>query len=330
MVDEVLAGYTLSHDMIRIEVDDPLIRAYIATFLQTPTGQALLRRNMSGSVIDHLTVTDVKGVPVPFLSQDAVASIGGVALDAITRTERARLELLQLADAMAQALPMPSSEGLGRHGWSLRSGAVRGRLDAAFHDPLVAEVREQIGSAGGGQVRDVARAIKPPRYRRFYVDEGHGTPVLSGRQLLQARPINLRYVSDRSFKDRSEYELASGMTVFGGVGRAEGRLGSPVMITSTRSGWLASEDVVRLQPHDGTAPGALWLSVASPQVQLQLRALTFGSVVDHLAAEDVDAVLLPPVPGELAARAETAWWEFDAVSVLTEAAIAQFEAALAA
>jgi len=223
VVDEVLAGYTLSHDMIRIEIDDPQVRFYVATFLQTPTGQALLRRNMSGSVIDHLTVPDVKGVPVPFVSVGLRNRISQLMEEATYKAQRARRDLLQLAELMQNSMPMPSAEGLGRHGWTLTSHAVGSRLDAAYHDPLVAIVREQMRCAGGHAVSEWARAIKPPRYRRFYVAEGHGRPVLSGRQLLQARPINLRYVSDRSFKNSSDYELTTGMIIFGGVGRAEGR-----------------------------------------------------------------------------------------------------------
>ncbi len=97
------------------------------------------------------------------------------------------------------------------------------------------------------------------------------------------------------------------MTIFGGVGRAEGRLGAPALITSSRAGWLASEDVVRLEPSAGAHPGALWLATATPQVQLQLRALTFGSVVDHLAAQDVDRILVPPVEDDMADQVLDAW-----------------------
>ena len=46
-----------------------------------------------------------------------------------------------------------------------------------------------------------------------------------------------------------------------------------------------------------------------------LPALTFGSVVDHLAAEDVAKIDLPQVPDDLARRAEIAWQCFDEAEV---------------
>jgi hypothetical protein len=108
--------------------------------------------------------------------------------------------------------------------------------------------------------------------------------VLSGRQLLQVEPINLRRVSDRSFKTPTEYVLKPGMTIFGASGRSEGRQGSPALITEDRVGWLASDDVMRLRPLPGVKPAGLWLAVATPQAQVQIKALSFGSVVDHMIA----------------------------------------------
>jgi hypothetical protein len=328
LVDEPLADFTVSHDMIRIEIGDEPMRLYVLAFLQTPTGQALLRRNMSGSVIDHLTVRDVGDVPLPMPRggywPDAVATMRTITTD----IAEARLELQALLQAMADLHPMPSPQGLSRHGWTFPSRAFSGRLDAAHHDPLVLTVRAELRREGGARLGDLATALKPPRYRRFYVAAGHGRPVLSGRQLLQLQPINLRHVSDRSFKQADDYVLTTGMTIFGGVGRAEGRLGSPALIGPHRSGWLASEDVVRLRPHGNTSAGGLWLASATPQAQLQLRSLTFGSVVDHLAAEDVAGIVLPPVPDALALRAESAWARFDLAEARLGEVVAQVEANL--
>ncbi len=122
--------------------------------------------------------------------------------------------------------------------------------------------------------------------------------------------MNLRYVSDRSFRDPAAYELAAGMTVFGAVGRSEGRQGTPALVTAERYGWLASNDVMRLRPRAGVRPAALWLAVAAAQTRLQINALSFGSVVDHMNPWDVEDLMLPPVGDDLAEEAEQAWEEF--------------------
>lgn len=321
LVDDTLARFTLSHDMIRVDIGEEDLRLYVLAYLQTPTGQALLRRGMSGSVIDHITVREVGDVPVLLPEGPAATAIIARMREAQADLSEARTTLGRLVDEMGQRFPMPSSAGLNRQGWTLRSRDVGGRLDAAFHDPLVRTVQAQLREAGAPAVADLGRAIKPSRYRRFYVERDHGRPVLSGRQLLQVRPINLRHVSDRSFANAEDYVLTEGMTIFGGVGRAEGRLGAPALITAERTGWLASEDVVRLQPLDQSAAGAMWLATSTPQVQLQLRALTFGSVVDHLAAEDVDRILLPPVDADAGTSAWRAWQQLGRAEALIESCL---------
>ena len=160
------------------------------------------------------------------------------------------------------------------------------------------------------------------------MEPGHGRPILSGRQLLQLEPVNLRYVSDRSFKDPADYELTAGMTVFGAVGRSEGRQGAPALITAERDGWLASNDVMRLRPRAGIRPAALWLAIAAGQTRLQINALSFGSVVDHMNPWDVEDLLLPPVADHLALEAEAAWQQFGLAGSAVTLASSIIEAAL--
>ena len=79
---------------------------------------------------------------------------------------------------------------------------------------------------------------------------------------------------------------------------------------SSAASWLASNDVMRLSPRAGVRPGALWLATASRQTRLQINALSFGSVVDHMNPWDVENILVPPVPDHDAATAEDAWDSF--------------------
>jgi hypothetical protein len=55
MVDRWLSRFALSHDMIRIEIDDEDTRHYVLAYINSDVGQELFRRDMTGSVIDHLT-----------------------------------------------------------------------------------------------------------------------------------------------------------------------------------------------------------------------------------------------------------------------------------
>jgi hypothetical protein len=200
-----------------------------------------------------------------------------------------------LSAILARVAEGDSSTGDPWTWWSIRASACGDRLDAGHHHPAVRDSRLRVQGAGGVTLGTLAEAILPIRYKRYYVDRGHGRPIVSGRQLLQPEPVNLRYVSDRSFRNPSDYEIRAGYTVFGAVGRSEGRQAWPALVTDDRDGWLASNDVMRLIPREGVRPGAVWLGVATPQVQAQIEALSFGSVVDHMNPWDVEAVLVPAI-----------------------------------
>jgi len=328
IADADIAEFALSHDMIRIDAPNEEDQLYLLIFLKSRTGQALLRRNMSGSVIDHITTRDVAGLPVPLVADDLRAEIVKCAGAAVAASAAARTRLRLTVLEQERRLPTPRRDPAHRQGWTLSSRLVDDRLDAAFYDPLIRASVEQVRDSGGVRCRDLAQAFLPLRYKRFYVQPGHGRRILSGRQILQADPVNLRHVSDRSFRVPALYELHPGMTVFGAVGRSEGRQGTPALVTDDRAGWLASNDVMRLTPRPGVNPAALWLAIAAGQTRLQINALSFGSVVDHMNPQDVESLILPPVDDDLAAATEQAWGDFATANSILNATVERLESAL--
>ncbi len=328
--DEHIAQFALSHDMIRIEISELQMRGYVLVFLKTPTGQALLRRGKSGSVIDHLTTSDVAAIPVPLLPDATRRKIVEHANRSLSATAEARARLAALLAAQRATLPMPIRPTCLQDGWSLSAGALRDRIDAAYYDPLVAAARAQVAAAGGIRCGDLAQASLPVRYKRYYVTLGHGRPILSGRQLLQFEPINLRHVSDRSFREPEEYVIRSGMTIFGADGRAEGSQGAAALVTEDRSEWLASNHVMRLIPRSNVRPGALWLAISAKQSRVQINTLSFGSVVDQVSPVDVEEILVPSIDDEAAQETEDAWQLFAEAGAEMREAVSLMEAQLIA
>lgn len=328
VTDRYLERFVLSHDMLRIDVDNDVDRGAIWAFLSSSVGQAILRQRMSGSVVDHLTVDDLASLEIPELDETLRSQVGGIAHRSLVLVEAARLELSALVAEYESRLPDCQPEGWKRDGWTVTSSSLSDRLDAAYYDPVASNAREALLDSGGGAVGDIARALLPGRYTRYYVGKDFGKPILSGTQLLQYEPINLKYISERSFKNPEEMILEDGMVCFGADGRWEGRLGWPAYVTSDRAGWLASNHVMRLRPKEGVQSGWLWLAMATRLVQDQIVALPYGSVVDATRPEDVESVILPPVEASLGKRATRAWQRFDEARALKHQAVAKIESML--
>jgi hypothetical protein len=212
--------------------------------------------------------------------------------------------------------------------WVVPAQHFEGRLDAAFHDPIVHETRKSLTQLGGVTVNQVADVFKPAgRYKTCYVEPEYGRPLLSGAQLLQTSPINLKYMSSSVFKNIELYELKAGWIVYPADGRAEEELGTPVLITVDRDGWLASGHIGRIVPKKGVDSGWLFLALRTLHAQLQIKARASGSVVDSTFPEDMREVVLPP-PLQIDFDINLAWADMATAQALEEEASRDVDNAL--
>jgi len=323
-----LAAFAISHDLVRIEIDDATDRLTALAYLRTEQGKRAIARDRAGSVIDHLTPGQVAAVPIPDIAAaPEIARLVGRA-QRLRDIARRRLQTLQKRTEAAVSMVAPPKL---RDGWTVPSSSLMGRTDAAFYDPFVTATREHLGAVGAPAIGDLARVEKPGgRYSPRYVAPVHGEPLLSGRQILQWFPIALKHVAVISFRDVAPYRLASGTIVYQADGRAEEGLGTPSVVTAARAGWLASGHVGRLVAREGQHWGAIYLGLASRQGQAQIRAAASGSVVDSTFPADMEAVLVPPVTPAMATSAERAWSALAAADDLERRATELVESSLVA
>lgn len=328
IADDYLARFALSDDMVRITIPDESDRFYTLAFLQSAIGQHLLRGDLNGSVIDHLSVPQVSAIRVPFIAS-IVTKVAALMRSATETRERSRIALHGAVEALNSTFESERGAPL-REGWTARAAMLGTRLDAAYHSTHVRTIRAKVLETGGVELGDVATITKPGgRYKTYYVGPGHGTPLVSGRQLLQADVIGAKNISSRSIPDGAGYELTRGVICFQADGRAEESLGYPCMVTAERDGWFASGHVARATPKSDDDSGWLWAAIASDAVQEQIAALACGSVVDALYPEDLVSVVLPPRHLVDSAAVEAAWQGFADAAAKMAKARQTVEAALA-
>lgn len=328
MADAWLARFALSHDMIRIEIADEDMRAYVLAYMNSRTGQEVLRRDMTGSVIDHLTARHVAAQDIPIVAASAIAAVVSKTKKALRLRETARLELNDEIKKFDAELSSLKRRAPLKDGWTVRASKLAGRLDAAFYDPLVATARRQVQKQDAMPVREVARVVVLGRYKRLYSDSENGLPIISGAQLLQSRPVHLQHILPSSFDDVEEFKLRAGWICYPSDGRAEEALGTPVVVTRDREGWLASNMVGRIIPNKGVDTGWLYLALRSAHAQVQFKAAASGSVIDHTYPPDMERVLLPRVPCD-GRRVMKAWDSMATAQALEDEATALIDHHLA-
>lgn len=295
MVDNYLSMFVIGSDMLRIEINDEVLRFYVYAYFRSKIGQQILRRGKTGSVIDHISPEHVKTIEIPRLDKDITQKISAQMQKAFILRQEARIKLFNLQQDYESALPKLCRESNQKYGWAIQSVALNDRLDSAYYDPFVRLVREKLVSIGGKYIEDLAYVEKPKgRYKTVYVEPEYGIPILSGTQLLQENPINLRYIAPRAFKDVSSYQLKPHTICYQADGRVEGGLGVPALVTNDRIDWLASGHIGRLIAKDEKNVGWILLACLTWYTLIQIRSMASGSVVDSTFPEDMEKVILPP------------------------------------
>ncbi|MEB8389449.1 hypothetical protein OO012_19745 [Rhodobacteraceae bacterium KMM 6894] len=298
-VGHALAGFGMT-DIMRIVPHCPDKGYLLYAFLMTKTGQALIRRGRSGTNIDHLSPADVKKIPILVPDSGTTQSIIRSTKKAEELLDSARQALTDADRKLSSILKIKNylpDEGVqrvaGLRRYTRNSASLSLRLDAAFYDPANINAGLELAKAGGRKLGELANLKMMGRYKRYYVDGENGTPIVSGRQLFQLRPVSLKHISDRSFSDPETFRLKKGWTVFTCDGRSEEALGHPALVSSHWNDWMASNHVMRAIPKDNTPPGFLYLALRNPLVQLQLKSRATGSVVDALDPKTIADVVLP-------------------------------------
>jgi hypothetical protein len=324
MVDAWLERFVLSHDMVRVEVTSERLRYYVLAYLKTTVGQKYLRRDKTGSVIDHVTEDHIGQQEIPIPSDDVVDDVVKKMKAAVRLREKARLQLAQELETFAATLPELRTHR-GFRMWTAKARQFDGRLDAAYYDPAVQSIRKRLRAGGGVLVSDVAEVLMLGRYKRLYSDAEHGRRIVSGAQLLQSSPVHVQYILPESFDDVGAFELREGWIAYPSDGRAEEALGTPVVITRDKAGWLASNMVGRVIPKARVDVGWLYAALKSAQCQVQLKAFSSGSVVDHTYPADMARVVLPSKGNFDGTNIMTAWRMLGAAQEAEDETIRQLD-----
>jgi len=221
VVDKYLAQFVVSDDLIRVDIPDEQMRFYAVAFLRSRTGQGLLRRDKSGTVIDHLSPAQIEAQEIPLVEERTMHAAATAMKRAFELTQQARESLRLTVERYEAALPSPARPASTK-GWAVNAKQLGERLDAAPHDPWVDAVRRALLDIGGQPVSAVADVIKPPgRYKTIYVDEPFGRPFMSGTQILQLMPQKRQWMAPSAFSDVQRYELRAGWSAYQADGRAE-------------------------------------------------------------------------------------------------------------
>jgi type I restriction enzyme S subunit len=134
----------------------------VVAYLNSPTGQALLRRQFQGNVQLHLSLDDGRKVPVPRLSDKLQTAVEGCFLDAETLRNSAAAQIARAEQSLLHALGLdtwtpPDALTYVR---SSREAFAAGRFDAEYFHPAKAQALADLRAMSDVCVGDLFDSIR--------------------------------------------------------------------------------------------------------------------------------------------------------------------------
>ena len=299
----------LSDDVMRIKCKDPNDVGFLYVFLSSPNCQQRLKSLAYGAVIQHLKYHQIEQLPVPMVSTETkkklneqilqVIKLREAAYELLSDSQKMLLKSTYLEPIESIHIKMSSYETFNISSSRVStdpSGTSEYRLDANYYNP-----EAEIAIKKLKQCRFQLRLLKDMservfflnRFTRTFVDKKYGVPYLAGKEIVQVRPTNMAYLSEKQTENIEQYRLKSGwllMTCSGTIGRI-------CLVWRNYENYVATHDLIRVVPKTPQFDGGyLYAFLSSEYGKLQVMRYKHGSVVDHITSEQVERVLIPDIP----------------------------------
>lgn len=306
-VSRTLDNCIFSHDLLRINCKRKEDAGYIYAFLKSKSGHKILLTNKYGAVVTHIESEHLSNIPIP----NAPDSLKNKINDLIVRSYELRDESNDLLDEantlLVKELGLPPihemkkkvnyyGENTSVDTFSVKLSNMVGRLDASFHVPIVNTIIKHLKKHAAevitiGDHRISKEIILPGRFKRIYVDEGHGPVFIGGKQLGELDPSNKKYLSIAHHAERikKQLELHENMTLI----TCSGTVGKVALVGKHWENWTANQHVIRIIPASLRIAGYINVFLSSDYGHQLITRYTYGSVVDEIDDNHVRQIPIP-------------------------------------
>ena len=294
-----------SDDVIRVTFKNIKDLGYCYAFLKSKLGNIVLQTNGYGSVITHLEPEHLQETYIPNAPDEIKEKIHNLIVESYELRDESNDLIDEATDLMIEELKLPPIKDLDTdyykkdasvNTFSVKLSDLSGRVDASYHVPIVDAIIEHFNKYAAevttvGDERISKDIILPGRFKRIYVEEGHGRVFIGGKQLGELDPSNKKYLSLTHHGDRiaKQLELHKNMTLI----TCGGTIGKVALVGQQWENWTANQHIIRVVPSDENIAGYLNIFLSSDYGEQLITRFTYGSVVDEIDDNHVRQIAIP-------------------------------------
>lgn len=295
------AGVLVSHDLMRMECEDPNLTGYIYAFFRTTFGRSLMQSSHYGNVIKHLEVEHFEELRIPIVDE-LVQEIGAK----VTRTYALRdaayehdMESRRKFERALGGEPVISGESFVVT--STNADSRRRRLDAFAHNPATQAILEKYRRSALAVVPlgTVADARVPSRFKRVF--GGVGTVYLDSEPIFKINPPLDKILMPATAIAWEQYFVRRGCLLVACSGQIYGINGQAILATKWHEGKVITQHIMRVVPKgESIRAGYLQVVLSHPSLgQPLVVSRAHGTSVPELDPVDIEALPIPRLADSL-------------------------------
>lgn len=305
LVSKSLNNKIFSHDLIRINANDPEDAGFIYTFFKTKTGNSILTTNNYGAVIQHIEPEHLNNVTIPYPSAKIRKSIH----DKIIRSYELRDESNEMMNNSEKLLlgslslsnfddftseQHDSTNTVSCYTVSLND--LDNRFEGSYHVPIVSAIIDRLLDGADkilrlGDKQLASSVFLPGRFKRYYVEEGKGSVFIGGKQISEIDPSGKKYLSNKIHGSRIESELFLHQNMI--IITRSGTVGKVNIVPKHWENWVANDHILRVTPANQDVAGYLYTWLNSEYGRVLIKRFTYGAVVDEIDNNHLSNVPVP-------------------------------------
>ncbi len=296
---EELDGVAGTSDILRINLDQSKYLGFIYTYLTSSFGANELSNLAYGAIIKRVRGFQLAELKTPIINDSVVGKMTQIIVTALENRDEANRLIKQARSLVLQYNNLPplcdiTPETIATDGKveirmiGLDEFTQDYRLDAHFYNPTAKYAVDRV-SSNGKTLGELCESIfMCDRFNRNYVEGNYGLPFLSGKNTIQIRP-DVKYISLSETNSIESLQLKKGWITI----TRSGTLGRVCYIWNNYEDFTATEDLIRVVASDEIDSGYLYAFLSSDYGFHQILRYKHGAVIDHLAPEDLNSIVVP-------------------------------------
>ena len=309
LADKSIADILISHDLLRIDVQDQRLRGWVYAYLRSPTIRAMMTSVQYGHMIKHLEVGHLDALPFIEIPDAALQEFTLLTDDVVRSRDRAHDLVHEAEEHFGKEIGAIPDLTDGTSGFTTTTAEIFGngrRFEGHYHNP-VARAAERAITQSSHRLEKLSslvdRVFIPGRFKHIYGPDGR--PYLDSAQILEVSPDIDKRVLSLDAERRAGYLVQAGSLLLPCSGQLHGIIGSVVLAGEWHENKVLTNHILRVVPKGMPTIriGYLQAVLSHPQLgRPRILRGAYGSSVPELSVRDVENMTVP----RLAAKAEGA------------------------